>query len=149
MNFWDLPHPSASPALIEEASGRRWSYGDLKQAVASFSAKLGKRKQKQLGFIMCANTPECVTAYIGSLQSKAVPALFSADLSDELLSSLVAIYRPDWVFAASTSKRPADYTIIGTTGNYRLWGSHHLEEREISPNLALLLLPPVRLARRS
>jgi long-chain acyl-CoA synthetase len=139
MNFWDLDHPSSSPALIDGASGRRWSYGDLKQAAALFGAKLGKRKQKQLGFIMCSNTPECVAAYVGSLQSNTASALFSADLPGELLSRLVTIYRPDWVFAASSMRRPADYTVIGTMGSYLLWGSHHPQVRDISPVLGLLL----------
>ena len=139
INFWDLDHPSASLAIIDGASSRRWSYGQLKQAAALFSAKLGKKKQKQLGFILCSNTAECVAAYVGSLQSNNAPALFSADLPVELLSRLVTIYRPDWVFASSSMNRPAGYTIIGTVGSYFLWGSHHPEERSISPLLGLLL----------
>src|SRR5205807_454579 len=98
MNFWDLDHPSTRPALIDGASGRRWSYGDLKRAAGLFSAQLGTKEQKQLGFIMCSNTPECVAAYVGSLQSDAAAALFSANLPGELLSRLVTVYRPDWVF---------------------------------------------------
>jgi long-chain acyl-CoA synthetase len=139
INFWDLDHPSTSPALIDGASGRRWSYGDLKRAAALFSANLGNNTRKQLGFILCSNTPECVAAYIGSLQSNVAAALFSADLPSELLSRLVTVYRPDWVFASTAIKPPAGYSSAETIGTCCLWGSHHHEEREISSELGLLL----------
>lgn len=139
MSFWELDHPSTHPALIEQATGKRWSYGDLKQAAAQFSAKLGRRQQKQLGFIMCSNTPEFIAAYIGSLQTNTAVALFSSDLPDELLARLLTIYSPDWIFSVSSMKRPADYTPIGSMGKHFLWGSHHPKERQISVELGLLL----------
>jgi acyl-CoA synthetase (AMP-forming)/AMP-acid ligase II len=139
MNFWDIDHPRNALALIDEATGRRWTYGDLKTAAVLFTAKLGRKNQKQLGFIMCSNTPECVAAYVGALQANAAAALFPADLPSEHLSRLLSIYRPDWVFGSTSMKRPGDYTVVATFGKYNLWGSHHPEDRTISPDLGLLL----------
>jgi long-chain acyl-CoA synthetase len=139
MNFWDLGHPSTSPALIDGASGRRWSYGDLKRAAGRFSASLGNNIRRQLGFIFCSNTPECIAAYLGSLQSNTAAVLFSTDLPSELLSRLVSVYRPDWIFASSAIRPSIGYNIAETTGIYCLWRSHHHEEREISSELGLLL----------
>jgi acyl-coenzyme A synthetase/AMP-(fatty) acid ligase len=138
MNFWDLDYPGPRLALIDEASGRRWSYGDLKQAAAFFGTILGSGKCKQLAFILCANSPECVAAYIGSLQSGTAAALFSADLSTELLSRLLAIYRPDWVVAGPSMERLGNYTTMATIGDYEVWGSQ-VKEREIKKELGLLL----------
>jgi long-chain acyl-CoA synthetase len=138
MKFWELDHPGDRPALIDADLGQTWSYGDLMRAASRVALRLGPPKRKQLGFILCRNTPECVAAYIGSLQANSVPALFSADLPEALLLPLIQAYRPDWVFAGSSSQCLHGYTLTETMAGFGLW---HLRqaERDIHEDLGLLL----------
>lgn len=138
MSFWTLHHPSSNLALIDEETNRRWTYGDLKRTSGLFSSIFSQDAGKQLVFIQCSNTAECVSAYLGSLQSNAAAALFSADISPELFSRLIAVYSPDWLFASDSFHAPSQYSLIATMGNYGVWGCR-TAEREIHTDLALLL----------
>jgi long-chain acyl-CoA synthetase len=138
MKFWELDHPGDRPALIDADLGQTWSYGDLRRMASRVAFRLGSIKRKQLGFILCSNTPECVAAYIGSLQAKSVPALFSADLPEALLLPLLEAYRPDWVFAGSCSQCLHGYTLMETMGGFGFWRLQQVE-RDIHEDLGLLL----------
>jgi acyl-CoA synthetase (AMP-forming)/AMP-acid ligase II len=138
VRFWELDHPADHLVLIDEATERRWTYRDLRQHVEAFRAILPVGI-KQLGFLLCKNTPDCLAAYLGALQAKAAVVLLGADLSADLFSNLLSEYSPDWVAT------PADHGPIGGFHSapfgdgYVLWQSELRAETELFPELAILL----------
>jgi acyl-coenzyme A synthetase/AMP-(fatty) acid ligase len=125
-------------ALEEGPTGRRWTYGELRDEVERRAARL-RAPAKQLVFCLCRNDAETVFNYLAAVESGHATALVNAGLHQELVRSLVEQYEPDWIL------RGAD------------WRRGEASPREIHPDLALLLSTSgttgspkfVRLAARS
>jgi long-chain acyl-CoA synthetase len=139
VNFWDLDHPAEKTALIHEATGRKWSYAEVRIAALAFAEKISANGKRQLGFILSANTPECVAAYVGALQANHPIALFAADLAPTLLSRLLGIYQPEWILDSMSATGFENYTPTDLGNGYRLWKRIDGGAAMVSPEVALLL----------
>lgn len=139
MNFWQMEHSCVRTALVEESSGRQWSYGDLRREAELFATKLRAQGRRQLGFLLCSNTMECVAAYLGALQAGHPLALFASDLSPELLANLKAIYQPDWIFAPNGEGCHAAYIAEEAGQGHTWWKAAVPQERSFAEPLGLLL----------
>lgn len=139
VNFWDLDHPGKRTALIHEGSGRRWSYRDLSLGAAAFAEAISRHRDRSFGFILSSNTPECVAAYVGSLQAGHPTVLLAADLSPALLANLLLVYQPEWVYAPDLVPSLDGYSATPLGDRHGLWRRFRAAESLISPELALLL----------
>ena len=135
MSFWELSGASEHLLVIDEATVAPGpaTTSRASQHVSVFCFQLAN------SVIFCSNTPECLAAYVGSLQARVPVALFSGCLVPEMVANLLAVYRPKWLFAPATmatfpSYRPSEFGL-----NHFLWIDEAAEEYTISPELAVLL----------
>lgn len=134
MHFWRLPHGSLT-ALIE--GPRAISYETLAELADALADRLPQGSG--MGVLAMPSSIEAVALYIGALRSERhVPLLVQDDIGDELLSSLVGQYAPEWLATARSA--PTGYTTIHVAG------ALHLHVRDTAtghpsphPDLALLL----------
>ncbi|HEY0796100.1 MAG TPA: AMP-binding protein [Acidisarcina sp.] len=146
MQFWKLNHPESAIAALDARSGREWSYSALRADVGRFHAALPDVGRKSLGFLLATNRYECLVAYLGALNAGSALLLLDESLDAGLLSELLDLYRPDWIFESGGAAGSADL-LPPEFAAYResLAGVAGLMERrapqnlEIHPDLALLL----------
>ena len=89
MDFWKIEHPPDSLAILEPATSRRKTYGELRQDVAQAFMP----KQRSLVMLLAQNRYECLVTYLAALQSGAPLLLVDATLNRELLAQLIGTYQ--------------------------------------------------------
>lgn len=92
--MWDFRQYSSRVAAVDE-SGKRLYYEELEQENQRFKEALGERS---LVFVLCSNTIGSLTGYTGCLNGRSVPLLLARDLDEELLTGLIGIYQPDYLW---------------------------------------------------
>ena len=137
MSVWSLDAPAHACALVS-ADGRQFTYGELAEGSDRFASALNPRGRKTVGFVLCRNTPECVTAYLGALRAGHAVCLLDADLRQELLERLVSTYQPDWIF--TPDGQPLDgYTLASTAAGQLLQREGDDRAQAVAAELAVLL----------
>jgi acyl-coenzyme A synthetase/AMP-(fatty) acid ligase len=95
MNFYDnLERYGEAVALVAE-DGKVLTYASLADATDMFSSRLSGRA---LVFILAGNNVASVVGYLGCLRSRAPVALLAANLHTDMLTSLLATYRPSYIW---------------------------------------------------
>jgi acyl-CoA synthetase (AMP-forming)/AMP-acid ligase II len=134
MDFWTLEHPPERLAVMEPATGRRKTYGELRQEVSQAFMP----EQQSLILLLAQNRYECLLAYLAALQSANPLLLVDASLNRELLQQLVDTYRPAYIYASAPDSNLPGYET-------RADGPLYVRERQsketvtIHESLALLL----------
>jgi acyl-CoA synthetase (AMP-forming)/AMP-acid ligase II len=136
--FWDLDG-IADPDAIACTDGEQCTltYRTLAVAVGDIARALAGQGSRQLGFLLCSNTPQWLVAYLGCLKSGHVPLLLPDDLQSGLLESLRATYQPAWVW-----KMPPDAQAAGPIAEQVLSQFMPLRQSDtpsLHPELGLLL----------
>jgi acyl-CoA synthetase (AMP-forming)/AMP-acid ligase II len=111
----------------------------LRRAAETFAQAISAHGVRQLGFILSSNTPECLAAYVGSLQAGHPIALFAADLSPAFLANLLLVYQPEWVYAPDVVPPLSGYSTTVMGEGHCLWRRPPATDALTSPELALLL----------
>jgi len=136
--FWEaLSSHGCSTALVDVASGRRWSYVELARTVDELAARL--RGERRLLFLLCRNDAPTVVAWLAALAAGQPVALLDARLDPSLLRPLLAAYAPEMVGGPLAPEVAAEYGATAATAPdwpelRRLAGGGVLH-----PDLALLL----------
>jgi acyl-CoA synthetase (AMP-forming)/AMP-acid ligase II len=122
-------------ALITPA-GETLTYNDTAAAADNFATHIGPRK---LVFILASNCAESVIGYLGCLGAKAPAALLAPNIHPDLLSNLLHLYRPHylWLPRGRASVLPAGAELFAL-GDYVL-GAYCTEPLEVFDQLALLM----------
>ncbi len=117
--LFDLRQFGKSTALIMEDSAM--SYAELLDASEQVAQAVGRRA---LLFLVCRNRPASLAGYIGCVNHHIVTAMIDDTLDKELLSNLVALYRPEffWLPEDETGNFPnykevfrlQDYVLLAT-----------------------------------
>ncbi|GAA4718824.1 AMP-binding protein [Brevibacillus fulvus] len=141
MSFWLLQHDQGRPALIDETSGNRFSYGELAACVQQFARQWPSSEGKKLGFILCRNEWEPIVAYLASLQAGHAVSLLSDSIHPDLLQVLLEQYKPDWIFAPNEIGLDATYERANLSERYTMWNRLSSEQSKtgIHEQLAVLL----------
>ena len=92
--MWDFRQFSGRIAAIDE-SGRALYYEKLEEENQRFKEALGGRS---LVFVLCSNTMGGLTGYTGCLNGGSVPLLLPRNMDEELLTGLLCIYQPDYLW---------------------------------------------------
>ena len=92
--MWDLKKYKHNMAF-EDEFGNKVSYGELLMIQEKIKAVLGRRK---LVFILCENKIGSMAGYVSCINEKNVPVLLSNSLDIELLSNLLSIYCPQYIW---------------------------------------------------
>lgn len=85
---------SDSLALVDNEENRI-TYGKLAELMDTVGTKV---KTRSLIFVLCKNTVGSVAGYLGFVEHGAVPVMLNAKISDKLLSDLLEIYCPAYIW---------------------------------------------------
>ena len=126
--MWDFGQFSGRVAAADEW-GRTLYYEELEEENRRFKEALGKRS---LVFVLCSNTMGSLAGYTGCINGGSVPLLLARNLDEELLTGLLNLYRPDylWVpedliykFECMSARYKAFGYVLLETGYERGYGS--------------------------
>ena len=92
-------------ALIDN-EGSRVTYGELTKLMINAGIQVESRS---LVFILCKNTVGSMVGYLGFVEHEAVPVTLSAKIDNELLSNLLSIYMPAYVWCPIEEESRFDY----------------------------------------
>ncbi len=137
--FHNLEQFSQRKALID-ASGAIYTYQQLIDQADDFGSKL---RSRSLIFLMCSNTPAAIIGYVGCLRHEIVPIMINQAIDQELLQTLLNIYRPDYLYFPE-DRLPQEYTVCATIQNadhtpYVLSDTCEKHNMELYAELGLLL----------
>lgn len=121
-------------ALVTE--NENITYEQLQIESDDFAKKVGGRC---LLFLLCRNLPAAIIAYIGCINNGIVPVMLDSGLDEGLLSRLMDIYQPDYVWKPAEEKIPANMTPVFTSRGYSLWKTNWRASFNLNKDLALLM----------
>ena len=87
-------HKSSSLALID-CEGNHVTYGELAELMNTVGKKV---KPRSLIFNLCKNTVGSMVGYLSFIEQEAVPVTLSAKIDDNLLTDLLNIYTPAYMW---------------------------------------------------
>ena len=125
---------SKNVALVAEDESL--TYEQLWAESEAFAEKIGRRC---LLFLLCQNVPAAIIAYAGCLNNGIVPVMLDSNLEEGLLSRLVEIYRPDYVWQPKTWKEFLGMERKASVRDYVLWQRKEGESAPLNDDLALLM----------
>ena len=125
---------SKNVALVAEDESL--TYEQLWAESEAFAEKIGRRC---LLFLLCQNVPAAIIAYAGCLNHGIVPVMLDSNLEEGLLSRLVEIYRPDYVWQPKTGKEFLGMERKASVRDYVLWQRKEGESAPLNDDLALLM----------
>lgn len=130
-------HPAHNAALIDAATGRSFTYGDLIAAVEQAAIELS-HSAGQLHFVLCGNTPASVISYLGCLEA-GVPVCLLDGAKPPAAHRIVDTYVPPVVLSNPETQPPSGYRIAGTLTCGYVRYERQVQDIPIHPDLALLL----------
>lgn len=92
--MWDLIRFSSSPAITGE-DGTVITYDNLVTESKKIYEKVGRRC---LVFSLCRNEIGSVLGYVSFIENRVVPLLLAASIDKELLSHLLEVYKPSFLW---------------------------------------------------
>ena len=136
-DFWQ-PQSGGEIAAIDAYTGKRWTYSELHKDASGLRPLLRREGRKGLGLLFVRNSYECLVAYVAALKAGAAVILSDGALPTSFRTSLLEIYRPDWIFSSQHETALAGYRQI-PSGPSGLFERETAEGGDINPDLALLL----------
>ena len=136
--MWNFRQYDSNIALIE-ADGRTWTYSELHADIDAFQERI--RDDKSLIFILSQNNLESIVAYFSALENQHVPLLLNADIHSELLTELIQIYQPNYIWLPNSYDfESVDYhqQALGSS-TFKLFEQISFMNHAMHPTLALLL----------
>ena len=121
-----------SKVAIKTDTGDELTYGQLQHDADGLKPFFA---QGNLAFCLCSNTIASIVGYVSLVQNGVATLLLDAEKDAELLTNLLNVYHPNYVWSPAgkvTGKPLVDY------GGYTLY-EHSREKIEVHPDLALLL----------
>jgi acyl-CoA synthetase (AMP-forming)/AMP-acid ligase II len=134
MDFWEIEHPQESLAVIEPATPRQKTYGELGREVSQTFMP----KRRSLVMLLAQNRYECLLSYLAALRSGNPLLLVDASLNRELLAELIDTYRPAYVYAWVSDLSLPQYQ-LRQEGTINVWERQNCRPLALHPSLALLL----------
>lgn len=141
MNFWDLKNPdSQAEACYCEREGRPYTYEDLSGRVESAKSEI-RTDRKGVVLLLCDNSFSTLLAYLATLQSRQAAMLLPHQIELELLSNILSVYVPEYIWDVSSRPKPFnDYEKVGNIGRGTLYRCKlDTHSSVINPDLALML----------
>ncbi|WEF10592.1 AMP-binding protein [Pectobacterium actinidiae] len=124
-------------AIVTE-NGSEVSYKELDL----FSNELGEKiRERALIFSLCSNCLGAIVGYVSALKHDAVPLLLDKDIDSTLLSNLIDIYEPDYIYVPVERQSLFSYKTVFLRHGYALLETNidHNKNNSLNSDLALLL----------
>lgn len=134
--MWELTKYSRNIAVIEE-NGTNHTYADLTNECDKLADEI--KSGRCLVFCLCENSYASLFGYVSFVNNRIVPVLLDAHLDRELLHSLIANYKPDYLWLPGEMKNEFEYDEKYTSHGYSLVKTQYTHEFPLFHELALLL----------
>ena len=129
--FWNTLEEFNDTTCAITHDGTSYLYKDLIEKADSFKSAL---KNNSLVALLCRNDYESLVAYVGTLRSQSVSLIINATLEEDVISSLLSTYKPDYIWSLKN-----DENGVFSIGNYSLKKRPVESEANIHPELKVLL----------
>ena len=93
--FLNIDKQKSDALALVDNEGNRITYGKLAELVNTVGTQVESRA---LIFNLCKKTVGSLIGYLGFVEHGAVPVTLSAKIDDKLLSALLEIYTPAYIF---------------------------------------------------
>lgn len=93
--FLNIDNKKADSVALVDDSGNRITYGKLAELMDMVG---GQVEPRTLIFNLCKNTVGSVIGYLGFVEHRAVPVTLNAKIDDALLTELLDIYTPAYIW---------------------------------------------------
>jgi acyl-CoA synthetase (AMP-forming)/AMP-acid ligase II len=114
--FWNLDDCSETEVAVSDGAGFSMTYRELHEAASNVADELSGLGTRQLGFIRCTGSPAWLAAYLGTLIAGHVPLLLPDTISDDLLTPLLSLYGPRWIWhEPAASAKNTDFRQLKNT----------------------------------
>ena len=134
-SFDDLEKYSRNVAILTKSS--KISYKELLDAADRIGEHI---KTRCLVFLVNSNNLESIAGYLGFLRTKAVPVLINDSINNTFFASLLAKYKPKYVFLPSiTPQSNFNFTPVYSYGSYTLFRTDYCLDYTLHDELALLM----------
>ncbi len=134
--IWNLEQYKNKTAVIDEF-GAVVTYADLKRETEKISAYINRRC---LLFILCQNVIGSVVGYISFVNAKIPAILLNCHLEKDLLTNLLSIYQPSYLWVPSEQANQfINMDIVYSVYQYSLLKTNYKKNYELYPELGLLL----------
>jgi len=123
-------------AVITE-NGAHFAYSDINDFSASIFEVI---KHRCLVFCLCQNTIGSLCGYISFIANKIVPVMLDSKMDQELLTGLMKIYKPQYLWLPNERANEfPDSQIVFSKHNYSLVKLNQNSSFSLHPDLAMLL----------
>lgn len=116
--------------------GSKYDYSSFLDFESNFSQAL---KSRSLVFLLCANNPESIFAYLYFIRNKIVPILLDSKINEELLNNLINQYGPSYIWAPKERSKINGFKKIYSYKNYYLSNTPCKNNINLNQKLAILL----------
>lgn len=107
--FLNIDKQKSDALALVDNEGNRITYGKLAELVNTVGTQVESRA---LIFNLCKNTVGSLIGYLGFVEHGAVPVTLSAKIDDKLLSALLEIYTPAYIWTPVEEEHRFDYEKI-------------------------------------
>lgn len=135
--FFDNIEKNQDRIAVIEDNQRQLTYRELVEAAEKISASM---EEREVVFLLCRNTIEALTGYVGFLRKKVVPVLMDAEIDDMLFDNLLKTYCPKYVYKPQDIQK--DFNVaenVWVGEDYELIVNADGVKSELHPELAVLL----------
>jgi len=137
LNLFDRLHEFGSSICLIDDTGTSLTYEEIAQRADDIGSCLDGRC---LAVVVCANTIECITGYIGLVRAGAAVLLVQDSIRAAHFADLLARFRPRYAYApAGFASLDDECAACRDVGDYRLWRTRYHSDYDLHPELAVLL----------
>ncbi len=133
--MWNFEKFRERAALINE-DGVQMTYRELQSESDRLAEEIGNRC---LVFLMCSNTIGSVLGYVTFLENGIVPLLLNDHLDKELLTELLNVYQPRFIWAPDQMEKVRGLKKVYSVYGYELLKNENICDHLLHDDLALLL----------
>ena len=126
---------NANNLALIESNGNEITYSELYKNISNFSSFFSER---HLIFIIGESELAVIVSYFSAIESNVVPLLLSSKINKNLLSNLIDLYSPKYIFQKESHPYKG-FKELSSYKGYYLFFKEGCEEIKLHPDLALLL----------
>lgn len=134
--MWNLDKFSDELAIISE-DGLSYSYFDLSKKCNGLASEISGRC---LVFCLCSNEIGSLVGYLTFINNKIVPLLLDSDIDEDMLTSLIEAYKPDYLWVPNRKSHLFEFGITRySESDYSLIKLSYSNQFALNDDLALLV----------
>ncbi len=133
--FLDIDKKPTGKAAMINDKDEILTYGQLVDFCTSYKLLI---QERCLVFILCENTIGATSAFVASIENRVVPLMINCDIEQQLMNSLVATYKPAYVWLPERMEERFHGEVVGSFRGYLLIHLRN-EAHEMYSELSLLL----------